>query len=136
MDSKVLFLYKLEYYGFRGIVLVWFKNYLKIENSLLDIKHVILRIRISNLVSLRDQFYVHCYLFFMSTISHLQLHYLKSFCFADDTTLWYSHPDIATKINLINKELSEICNWFKANKLSINASKNNYMMLGTSYTTN
>ena len=56
--------------------------------------------------------------------------------FADDTTLLYSHPDIATKINLINKELSEICNWFKANKLSVNASKTNYMMLGTSHTTN
>ena len=56
--------------------------------------------------------------------------------FADDTTLLYSHPDIATKINLINKELSEICNWFKANKLSVNASKANYMMLGTSHTTN
>ena len=28
--------------------------------------------------------------------------------FADDTTLLYSHPNIATKINLINKELSEI----------------------------
>ena len=37
---------------------------------------------------------------------------------------------------LINKELSEICNWFKANKLSVNASKTNYMMLGTSHTTN
>ena len=56
--------------------------------------------------------------------------------FADDTRLLYSHPDIATKINLINKELSEICSWFKANKLSVNASETNYMMLGTSHTTN
>ena len=56
--------------------------------------------------------------------------------FADDTTLLYSHPDIATKINLINKELCEICNWFKVNKLSVNASKTNYMMLGTSHSTN
>ena len=40
------------------------------------------------------------------------------------------------KINLINKELCEICNWFKANKLSANASKTNYMVLGTSQSTN
>ena len=46
--------------------------------------------------------------------------------FADDTTLLYSHPVIATKINLINKELCEICNWLKVNKLSVNASKTNY----------
>jgi hypothetical protein len=27
--------------------------------------------------------------------------------------------------------LDEVCNWFKANKLSVNASKTNYMLLGT-----
>ena len=56
--------------------------------------------------------------------------------FADDTTLLYLHPDIPSKINLINNELRETSNWFKANKLSVNASKTNYMMLGTSHMTN
>ena len=56
--------------------------------------------------------------------------------FADDTTLLYSHPDISSKIDSINKELNEISNWFKANKLSVNISKTNYMMLGTSHITN
>ncbi len=56
--------------------------------------------------------------------------------FADDTTLLYSHPDISSKINCINKELCEISNWFKANKLSVNASKTNYMIMGTSHITN
>ena len=51
--------------------------------------------------------------------------------FADDTTLLYSHPDI--QINLINKELSDISKWFKANKLFVNASKTNFMVLGTSH---
>ena len=41
--------------------------------------------------------------------------------FADDTTLLYSHPDIASKLTIVNKELSEINNWFKANKLSVNS---------------
>ena len=49
IDHDIL-LYKLEYYGFRGIVLDWFKSYLKTENNLLDIKHVILSIRISRVV--------------------------------------------------------------------------------------
>ena len=56
--------------------------------------------------------------------------------FADDITLLYSHPDIPSKYNLINNELRETSNWFKANKLSVNASKTNYMMLGTSHMTN
>ena len=56
--------------------------------------------------------------------------------FADDTMLLYSHPDISSKINVINKELREISNWFKANKLFVNASKTNYMVLGASHMTN
>ena len=35
------------------------------------------------------------------------------------------------QINRINEELKEVSNWFKANKLSVNASKTNYMILGT-----
>ena len=38
--------------------------------------------------------------------------------------------------NQLNKELSELSNWFKANKWSANASKTNYMMLGTSHIIN
>ena len=36
-------------------------------------------------------------------------------------------------MNKINKELQEVTNWFKANKLSVNAGKTNYMLLGTRY---
>ena len=55
--------------------------------------------------------------------------------FADDTTITYSHKNINNNINVINNELSEVSNWFKANKLSVNASKTNYMILGTSHMT-
>ena len=56
--------------------------------------------------------------------------------FADDTTLLYSHPDIASKLAIVNKEPSEINNRFQENKLSVNTSKTNHMMLGTSFSTN
>ena len=55
--------------------------------------------------------------------------------FADDTTLLFSHRDIASKNDIINRELQEICNWFQANKLSVNAKKTNYMVLGTNHST-
>ena len=51
---------------------------------------------------------------------------LELILFADDTTLLFSHPDIASQNEIINKELQEICNWFQANKLSVNAGKTNY----------
>jgi len=55
--------------------------------------------------------------------------------FADDTTILYSHENIANQTNLINNELEEVSNWFKANKLSVNVSKTNYMLIGTKHMT-
>ena len=55
--------------------------------------------------------------------------------FADDTTILCSHKDINSKVNMVNEELQEVNNWFKANKLSINASKTNFMILGTPHMT-
>ena len=56
---------------------------------------------------------------------------LEFIFFADETTILYSHPNIENQINRINEELKEVSNWFKANILSKNASKINYMILGT-----
>ena len=56
---------------------------------------------------------------------------LEFILFADVTTIFYSHPNIENQINRINEELKEVSNWFKAIKLSVNASKTNYMILGT-----
>ena len=56
--------------------------------------------------------------------------------FADDTTILYSDEDIESKIELVNRELKEVSNWFQANKLSVNASKTNFMLMGTTYRTN
>ena len=47
----------------------------------------------------------------------------------------FSHPDIASQNEIINKELQEICNWFQANKLSVNAGKTNYMVIRTHHNT-
>ena len=40
IDHNIL-LYKLEHYGFRGIVFEWFKNYLRNRNNMFHIIHVI-----------------------------------------------------------------------------------------------
>ncbi len=60
---------------------------------------------------------------------------LEFILFADDTTILYSHKHIESQIKLVNKELNEVCNWFKATKLYVNASKTKYMILGTPHMT-
>ena len=135
IDHNIL-LYKLEYYGFRGIVLDWFKSYLENRNQFVryqscDSEYKTIKCGVPQGSILGPLLFI---LYVNDIITTTSL--FDIILFADDTTLLYSHPDISSKINLINKELSEISNWFKANKLSVNASKTNYMMLGTSHITN
>ncbi len=54
---------------------------------------------------------------------------------ADNTILLYSQKDITNRMNFINQEHADVSNWFKANKLSINAIKTNHMILGTCHMT-
>ena len=60
---------------------------------------------------------------------------LSFILFADDTTVFLSDKDVNVLYDTMNNELYEVCNWFKCNKLSLNASKTNLMLLGTAYKT-
>ena len=45
---------------------------------------------------------------------------------ADDTNFFYSHMNIKTLFETVNKELNNVNEWFKANKLSLNTKKTEY----------
>ena len=49
--------------------------------------------------------------------------------------MFYSSNNIDALYTTVNSELQEVCNWFKCNKLSLNASKTNLMLIGTAYKT-
>ena len=53
---------------------------------------------------------------------------ITSLCFADDTTVFYSSADITDLYQAINTELHSLNQWFRANRLSLNASKSRYMI--------
>ncbi len=135
IDHGIL-IHKLEHYGFRGIVLEWFKSYLKNRNQFVryqscdsDMKYITCGVPQGSILGpLLFILYVND---IVATTSLFDI-----ILFADDTTLLYSDPDIASKMDTINNELNEINNWFRANKLSVNASKTNYMILGTPHLTN
>ena len=46
--------------------------------------------------------------------------------FADDTNLYFSHKNIKTLFTSVNRELTNIQEWFNANKLSLNIKKCHY----------
>jgi len=130
IDHNIL-LYKLEYYGFRGNVLNWFTDYL--HNRKQYVYYNLCNSTYKNISCGVPQGSILGPLLFILYVNDIinTTTVLKFVLFADDTTITYSHTDILSKFDLINKELQEVNNWFKANKLSVNASKTNYMLLGT-----
>ena len=130
IDHDIL-LYKLEHYGFRGIVLEWFKNYLSNRKQYVsynscdsELKDIVCGVPQGSILGPL------LFILYVNDITNTS-DMLEFILFADDTTILYSHPNIENQINRINEELKEVSNWFKANKLSVNASKTNYTILGT-----
>ena len=53
---------------------------------------------------------------------------MEPLLYADDTSIYYSHSDPLMLATVLNQELSSISSWMKANKLSVNTKKTNYVI--------
>ena len=54
---------------------------------------------------------------------HLHLSYSNCILFADDTTIYSSHKNLQHLTWCIREDLMTLCDWFKANKLTLNLDK-------------
>jgi len=134
IDHNIL-LYKMKHYGFRGVVYDWFESYLNnrkqyvnFNNSRSDLKDIICGVPQGSILGPL------LFILYVNDIVNTSNKFNFTL-FADDTTILYSHKDIKNQVPVINRELQEVSNWFKANKLSVNASKTNFMLMGTPQTT-
>ena len=60
---------------------------------------------------------------------------LSFILFADDSNLFFSHPDPHALLNTVNAELINVTEWIKANKLSLNLLKTKYMLFSNTIET-
>ena len=133
--SHELLLKKLDRYGIRGIPLNWFESYLKGRK---------LRVKCKTTSGLH---YSDCYdvdygtpqgsclgpllfLIFNNDL-HLHLTFLKCILFADDTTLFKGHKNLRYLKWCVENEMLEIDEWFRANGLTLNLSKTECVLFGT-----
>ena len=67
------------------------------------------------------------FIFFINDLPNVS-DIIETILFADDTSLFYSHSNIQQLNDTLNNELSKFDCWMKANKLSVNIKKTNYVV--------
>jgi len=69
------------------------------------------------------------FLLYINDIANFTKH-LNYLLFADDTNIIYSDCSFNQLVNVVNSELITLSDWFRANRLSLNITKTNYMLFG------
>lgn len=127
INHKIL-LRKLDFYGIRGTALEWFTSYFNNRSQ-----YVRYHNKESKTLSVKcgvPQGSVLGPLLFLIYVNDLpdSLTRVNSILFADDTSVYMSSMNIKELYTEMNAELKILSDWFRANKLSLNLRKSNYML--------
>ena len=119
---------KLQHYGIRGTMLEWFSTFLSDRKISVKIKDVESEQRIINLGT--PQGGVISPTLFSIMINDLKnsLEYCENVMFADDTTLINGAHGAKVGYTQMKRDLQNVGDWFKVNKLLMNASKSNLII--------
>ena len=121
---------KLNHYGIRGVAENWIKSYLFGRKQFVNIGECSSDlIQISCGVPKGSVLGPKLFILYINDICNVSK-LLKFISFADDTHILYSDSNVHNLISIMNHELDKLYTWFSVNKLSLNASKTNYMVFG------
>ena len=119
---------KLKHYGVRGIALSWIKSYFSDQQQFVQLNNARSVLRpITCGVPQGSILGPLLFLIYINDICNVSV-IAKLILFADDTNLFFSHPNPAYLVHEINQELNKFSFWFRANKLSLNLDKTKFVI--------
>jgi hypothetical protein len=126
--SHDILLHKLNVFGIRGVANKWIESYLANKSQYVNIdSHISQNLPVRCGVPQGSILGPLLFLIYINDISNSTTENILSF--ADDTTVFLSDADPASLFHRANSSLKAIFNWFCANKLALNATKTQYMVI-------
>ena len=118
-----ILLFKLNYYGFRGIINDWFKSYLHERKQRVCINGFDSEIKtLHHGVPQGSVLGPILFLLYINDL-HKCIKHSSTYHFADDTNLLNISNNYAILQNNVNKDLNSLHNWLLSNKISLNIDK-------------
>ena len=127
LDHRILH-DKLNHIGIRGNSLNWFTSYLSNRMQYTLFKTTSSETsELSCGVPQGSILGPLLFLLYINDINH-NIKHGNTILFADDTNLLFNDKDLNKLVKTVNSELSNVQNWFAANKLSLNINKTQYII--------
>ena len=130
-----ILLNKLSHYGIRGKALEWFRSYLSNRQQYVFVNGCNSQTKNIDCGVPQDSLLGPLLFIIYINDFHKSSNTLSFILFADDSNLFFSHPDPNILLRTVNDELKNVTQWIRANKLSLNLQKTKFMFFSNSLET-